>query len=436
MSEENGLTRELGFLQATAIGLGTMIGGGIFILPSIAAAQAGPASAISFAIGGGVSLLSALSHAEIATEMQDVDGGGYEYVCAALGTFLGNIVGWGMWIGLIFASAFYAVGFARYLTYFVGDLVLVIPAVILAVVLTGVNIYGAAKAGGLQEVIVIVLLIIIVSFVGVGTPNIEPETLTPLNPEGWGAVIATTGTVYVSLIGFSLIATAAAEIERPERNLPWSMIVSVIVPTILYVLVMIVSTGVLPRDELADSWIPVADVAHAYAGEIGAIVMVGGAVLATVSSANASILSASRVSIAMSRDRLLPHLLRSIHGRFGTPYRATLVTGFGIILFVVLGVGIDVLAEVASFMYLLTYGLVHVAVIRFRRSVDDYDPSFRIPDPLYPAVPILGVLATVAIITQMQPLVIAGSLVLIAAGVAWYGGYVRRQDETGLDARE
>lgn len=110
--------RELGFLDATSIGLGTMIGGATFILPSIAAAQAGPASSISFVIAGIVSLFSALSHAEVATDMQNTDGGSYEYVHRALRPILGSVVGWSMWVGLIFATAFYAIGFAQYLTYF------------------------------------------------------------------------------------------------------------------------------------------------------------------------------------------------------------------------------------------------------------------------------------------------------------------------------
>jgi amino acid transporter len=422
---DNDFERELGLLDATAIGLGTMIGGGIFILPSIAARQAGPASAISFAIGGGVSLLAALTHAELATGMQQSEGGSYRFTRRALGPLVGTVVGWGMWVGLVFATAFYVVGFAQYLSYFFDALPIAAVAIALAAVLVGLNYYGAAEASSLEDAIVILLLVLIVAFVGTSVPNVSGETLRPLNPNGWGAVLATTGTVYVAFIGFALIATATAEIENPARNVPLSMAAAVLVPTVLYVGVMIVSTGVLPADELHGSQIPVADVAAAYAGGLGAAAMVIGAVLATVSSANASILAAGRVSYAMGNDRMLTDWFHTVHERFGTPHRAILVTGVGIAALVGVGVGIDVLAEVASFMYLITYGLSHVALIQLRRNDEEYDPDFSIPDVLYPAVPALGVLATVAIMTQMKPTVVGGGLLVIAGGIAWYFTYVR-----------
>ena len=425
MSQNDGLDRELGLTEATAIGLGTMIGGGIFILPSIAAAEAGPASMISFLIGGFVSLLSALSHAEVATDMQDSEGGGYQYVHRALGSLAGSVVGWGMWIGQVFASAFYVVGFAQYLTFLFGELPIVGPALALAAALTALNYLGAAEAGWLEDLIVLTLLAIILAFVATGVPNVGFGQLRPFNPEGWTGVVTATGTIYVTFIGFGVIATATAEIKNPGRNLPLSMIASVVVPTVLYVLVMFVSTGVLSRQELAGSRVPVADVASQYFGEIGGLVMVIGAVLATVSSANASILSASRVGYAMGGDRLLNDRFHAVHERFDTPYRAVVVTGIAILLLVGLGTGVELLAEVASFMYLFTYGLVHLALVQLRRGSEDYDPEFSIPDILYPWVPVVGVFATVAIMTLMNPLVIVGGGALIVAGALWYLIYVR-----------
>lgn len=425
MTNDSSFERKLGAVEATTIGLGTMIGGGIFILPSIAAAQAGPASIVSFALAGVVSLLAALSHAEVATDMQQSEGGGYQYVHRALGPLFGSIVGWGMWVGLAFATAFYVVGFARYLTFFSGNLPVAPVATALAIALVALNYRGAAKAGELQDVIVAILLVLIVGFVVTGLPAVERETLRPFNPQGWGAVLATTGTIYVSFIGFGVIATAAAEIERPARNLPLSMVAAVVVPTILYMFVMLVSTGVLSVRELEGSRIPVAKVARVAVGRAGALAMVGGAVLATVSSANASILAASRVGFAMGKDRLLADWFGRVHERFGTPHRTVLATGVGIVAVVGVRVGIDVLAEIAGFAFLLTYGLVHVAVVRLRRGDEHYDPEFTIPGALYPAVPVAGVVATVAIMTQMSLLVIGGGLLLVAAGTAWYLGYVR-----------
>ena len=308
MSNGNGapeqeLARDLGFLEAYTIGVGTMIGAGIFVLPGIVAENAGPAGMISFLIGGAVSLLTALSLSELATGMPKA-GGSYYYVNTALGSFFGSVVGWSMWAGLMFATAFYMLGFGQYLTYFVplGSTGVAIAALLMAGLLVGVNYRGVKEAGSLQNLIVILLIGFILVFLAFGVFNIDWGTFRPFNPNGWGAVASTAATVYVTFIGFEVIATSAEEIKNPGRNLPLSMIASVLTPTVFYVLVMLVSTGVLPVAELAESYIPVADVAEGYLGVFGALMMVVGAVLATVSSANASILSAARVNFAMGRD--------------------------------------------------------------------------------------------------------------------------------------
>ncbi|WP_254832071.1 amino acid permease [Haloglomus salinum] len=443
MSEAEGagdqeLARDLGFLEAYTIGLGTMIGAGIFVLPSIAADQAGPASMVSFAIGGIVSLLAALSLSELATGMPRA-GGSYYYVNRALGPFFGSIVGWGMWGGLMFASAFYMLGFGRYLTFFLpmGATGVAIAALVMAAILTLVNYVGVKETGALQNVIVIALVGIIIVFIAFGLLNYDAATMGEFNPFGWAQVAATAGTIYVTFIGFEVIATSAEEIKNPSRNLPLSMLAAVVTPTLMYVLVMFVSTGTISRDLLINSRIPVAEVAAVFSDislagfNVGAAAMVVGAVLATVSSANASILSAARVNFAMGRDRILTNWLNQVHDTFRTPYRAILATGGVILLLIALNVEIGTLAEVASFSYLVTYALVHVAVVVMRRAdPSDYDPAFRIPDPLYPVVPVLGLLACVAILFQMDLVVQVIGVVIVGVGIAWYVLYARSRSRT------
>ncbi len=425
MSEESKLHRQLSFWDGTAIGLGTMIGGGIFVLPPIAAGQAGPASMISFAIAGLVSLLTALSVAELATDMP-VSGGAFRFIDRALGRFLGTIVGLGMWVGLLFATAFYAIGFARYLTFFYAGVPIPIAAALLAIALTAVNYRGVSETGSLQTVVVYLLVFLILGFIATAAPAVDSGNFLLFNPEGWGAVLATTGTVYVTFLGFQVIATAGKEIQRPARNLPLSILISVVVPTILYVLVMAVSTGVLTTAQLADSPIPVADVARDYAGPIGGLVMAIGALLATVSSANASVLSAGRISFAMG-EGILTGWMCKVHDQFRTPHCAILATGAGIVVLSLLNVGLAILAEVAGFVYLFAYALVHVALVRLRRSDANYDPDFEIPSPLYPAVPILGFLACLFIMFQMRTTVVLGGLAFLALSALWFLVYVRRR---------
>ena len=419
------LARDLGFLEAYTIGVGTMIGAGIFVLPGIVAENAGPAGMISFLIGGAVSLLTALSLSELATGMPKA-GGSYYYVNTALGSFFGSVVGWSMWGGLMFATAFYMLGFGQYVTYFWGDVPVAGLALVMATLLILVNYRGVKEAGSLQNLIVILLIGFILVFLAFGVFNIDWGVFRPFNPNGWGAVASTAATVYVSFIGFEVIATSAEEIKNPGRNLPLSMIASVLTPAVFYVLVMLVSTGVLPIQKLATSYIPVADVASQYLGTFGALMMVLGAMLATVSSANASILSAARVNFAMGRDNILTPWLNDVHPDYRTPYRAILVTGAVILGLIAMGVGIETLADVASFAYLVTYALVHASVFVMRRAdPEPYDPDFRLSGLAYPVVPGLGFLSCVVIVAQMRPIVIAIGGGILLVGITWYLAYAR-----------
>lgn len=423
------LARDLGFLEAYTIGVGTMIGAGIFVLPGIVAENAGPAGMISFLIGGFVSLLTALSLSELATGMPKA-GGSYYYVNRAMGGFFGSIVGWSMWGGLMFATAFYMLGFGQYLTFFYGNIPVAGSALLMAALLVGINYRGVKEVGAFQNIIVILLIGCILVFLSFGIFNIDWNVFEPFNPNGWGAVAATAATVYVSFIGFEVIATSAEEIKNPGRNLPLSMIASVLTPTIFYVLVMLVSTGILPIGELAESYIPVADVAREYLGPIGALMMVLGAVLATVSSANASILSAARVNFAMGRDKILSSWLNKIHSQYRTPFRAIIITGAVILGLIAFGVGLETLADVASFSFLVTYMLVHIAVIVMRRAhPEDYDPDFRIPDWAYPIIPIVGAISCLVIVTQMRPMVMVVGTGIILVGIAWYLFYAIKHAE-------
>ncbi|MDZ7849888.1 MAG: amino acid permease [Halodesulfurarchaeum sp.] len=432
-AEEGGLERTLGFLEAMTLGGGTMIGAGIFILPGIAARGAGPASSVSYAIAGFVALLAALSLSELATGMP-IAGGSYHYVNRALGGLFGSIVGWGMWTGLMFASAFYMVGFGQYI---VGP----IPGldgrqVVIALGLSGlallvaVNYYGTDESSALQNVMIGTETAIVLVFVAVGLFFIEGANLEPFAPTGATGVIATTGIVFVSFLGFEIIATVAGEIKNPSRIIPLSMILSVVSVTLLYVLVMLVSTGVVPIDVLGESPIPVSDVAAVSMGTVGVIGISFAAVIAAISSSNSSILAASRVIYAMGRDGLMSEWFNESHDRFYTPHRAILATGGVTALLIGIGLQVEsiiaLLAEAASFSFLVAYLLVHVSLVVFRRvNPDEYDPSFELPGPLYPLVPVLGLVLTVVVISQMATVIVLIGSGIIALGVGWYVVYAR-----------
>jgi len=441
MSDGGELERNLGPLEAMTLGGGTMIGAGIFVLPGVAAEHAGPASAVSFAIAGGVALLAALSLSELATAMP-VAGGSYHYVNTALGGLFGSVVGWGMWTGLMFASAFYMIGFGQYIVapvpFLDGRALVILLGLLGLAALIGINYYGTEESSKLQNVMIGSETAVVLVFVLVGLFFIDPTNLDPFAPSGMPGILATTGIVFVSFLGFEIIATVAGEIKDPGRTIPLTMVVSVVLVTFLYVLVMLVSTGVVPAQALGASLVPVSDVAVVYLGAAGVVGIVAAAVIAAISSSNSSILAASRVIYAMGRDDLMSDWLNVSHARFRTPHRAVVTTGAVTAGLVLLGLGVQeivaLLAQVASFSFLVAYALVHVALVVFRLADPaEYEPEWTIPGALFPIVPLGGVVMTVVVISQMEATVVVIGTGIVVLGMVWYLGYARSGAvETGL----
>jgi amino acid transporter/nucleotide-binding universal stress UspA family protein len=347
-----------------------------------------------------------------------------------------------MWTGLMFASAFYMIGFGQYLVaplpFLDGRVFIVLLGLVGLALIVGLNYYGTEESSQLQNLMIGAETVVVLLYVAVGLFFIEPANLDPFAPTGPSGIIATTGVVFVSFLGFEIIATVAGEVKDPGRTIPLTMLLSVVLVTILYALVMLVSTGVLPYESLGDSLVPVSDVAVVYLGSAGVAAIVAAAAIAAISSSNSSILAAARVNFAMGRDDLMSERLNVTHDRFGTPHRAILATGAVTGLLVTAGLGVEaivaLLAEVASFSFLVSYSLVHVALVVFRRADPDaYDPSFRIPDPLYPFVPVLGIALTLLVISQMAPVIILLGLGIVGLGVGWYVFHGRdRAFDTGL----
>jgi len=447
------LERTLGLTEALMIGIGTMIGAGIFVLPGPAADAAGPAIALSFIIGGGIALLTALSASELATAMPRA-GGSYHFINEGLGPLFGSIAGFGNWLGLAFASAFYVIGFGSYLGVLVGFVAtpptLALGPIVLSeaqlggllggLLFIGVNYVSTEETGNLQNIIVFGLLGILAVFSVLGALAADISTLTPFAPAGTGAILPGTALVFVSYLGFVKITTVAGEIKNPSRNLPIALVGSVLLVTLMYAIIMTIVLGVVDRGDIADSETAVADVAGLLFGEffglaglgIGLLTLAG--LLATASSANASILAASRINYAMGRDRIFSPKFNAIHGQFKTPYRAILLTGGFIILFVLIG-DIAVLAKAASVLHLVVYGLLNVALIVFREADGIiYDPPYTVP--LYPWVPILGAITSFGLIAFMQRAEIVLGLVFVLISIGWYFAYARSQttDESALAA--
>ncbi|MFB6082532.1 MAG: amino acid permease [Halanaeroarchaeum sp.] len=434
------LAKDLGPLAALTIGVGTMIGAGIFVLPGPAVARAGPLVAVSFVLGGAIALLTALSASELGTAMPRA-GGAYYYVNHALGPLFGSIAGWANWMGLAFASAFYMYGFGQYVGEFLavpglslGPLVLP-PAKVIALFgaafFVGVNYVGAKETGRLQNGIVITLVLILAGFTILGAFEADLSTLRPIAPFGYAPLLPTTGLIFVSFLGFVQITSVAEEIKAPGRNLPRAVIGSVLIVTLIYALVLVVLLAVVETPVVANNETAVVDVASRLAGPVGAAALLFGGLLATASSANASILASSRINFAMGRDGIVSPWLNEVHERFATPYRSIGLTGVFILAFIVFG-DVETLATAGSVLHLLIYGLLNVALIVMREvSPADYQPDYRVP--LYPATPIVGAIISFALIGFIEPLIILLSGAFVVFAVLWYVFYARsRSGTTGV----
>ncbi|NKE35580.1 amino acid permease [Natronococcus sp. JC468] len=446
MSDEE-LAKDLGPLAALTIGIGTMIGAGIFVLPGTAVADTGPFAAVTFVLGGVIALFTALSASELGTAMPK-SGGAYFYINHALGPLFGSISGWANWIGLAFASAFYMYGLGEYVNTLAG-----VPAVALgpvtleaaqliglvgALLFIGINYFGAKETGGLQIVIVLLLMGILALFTLVGLFNADIGTLTSGVPPGsTGEILPVTGIIFVSYLGFVQITSVAEEIKEPGKNLPRAVIGSVLIVTSVYALFLVVLLASVPTELVANNETAVVDAAVLLFGEysiagvglgfVGWILLLFGGLLATASSANASILSSSRINFAMGREKIVTPALNEIHPQFGTPYKSIAITGGLIVVFLLVG-NLELLSTAGSVLHLIVYGLLNVALIVMRETEPEgYDPDFEVP--LYPIVPIVGAVTSFALIAYIEPFVIQLSVAFVVFAGIWYFLYARSRVE-------
>ncbi len=417
------LRRELGFWSALTIGAGTMIGAGIFLLSGIAISLAGPAAIFSYIAAGIVCIVTAASAAELATGMP-TSGGDYFFVSRSLGPAFGAISGIGIWLSLTFAIAFYLVGMGEYLSEFL-PISPILGAVAGGILLTALNVIGAKESGGTQVVVVLTLIVILGIYAVGGLFNMDAANLTPFFPNGLSPVFAATALVFISFLGFVKIAAVSEEIKEPWKNLPRALIGSVALVTIMYVLIVLVTAGMFTQEEIEQINTPITVAAGQMFGPVGAAVMIFAGLLATTSSANASIMAASRINLAMARDHMIPRWLNAIHPKRLTPYRAILLTGILALLLLTID-SLETLAEIASVLQLYSYAALNIGCVILRGANPDwYKPSFRVPaTPFLQLFAALGCLAIILLSGLVAQAIILG---LIGVSLIWYFVWSRPQ---------
>ena len=438
-----GLERTLGVWGLTALGVGAIIGTGIFVLTGKAAAtSAGPGIVLSFVIAGIVSALAALCYAELASSVP-VSGSAYTYVYATLGEFVAWIVGWGLILEYALGAATVAIGWSGYFSDFLhatfgialpkaistnpfdGGIVNV-PASLIIVAISLLLVRGTKESAGVNTIIVAVKLAIVGFFIVIGVPHVNPANWHPFAPFGVGGIINGAGLVFFAYIGFDAVSTSAEEVRDPARDLPRGIIGSLAVCTVLYVVVSAILTGILPYARLnVPSPVSYSLIAIGL-GWAGAIVAIG-AIAGLTTVLLVMLYGQSRVFFAMSRDGLLPQVLSRVHPRFHTPYVSSLI--IGVVVAIVAGVGqLDVVANLVNIGTLAAFAMVSIGVVILRAREPGLSRGFRVP--WSPVVPILSALGAVALILKGLPfMTIASYLIWLVIGLVFYFAYGRRRSK-------
>jgi amino acid transporter/mannitol/fructose-specific phosphotransferase system IIA component (Ntr-type) len=415
------LKKEISLLGVFSIAAGTTLSAGFFLLPGLAAQQAGPALILAYILAAVPLIPAMLSVVELATAMPKA-GGVYYFLDRSLGPLVGTIGGIGTWLALILKVAFALIGMGAYISLFIPGLAITPIAVILALALGILNIFGAKKSGKFQIILVVGLLSILTYFIGGGLPQLNYEHFNNFFDAGADSIMATAGLVYISYVGVTKVASLAEEVENPERNLPLGVFLALGLSIVVYILGTTVMVGVIPMEQLMGNLTPVATAAKILFGEYGMIILSFAAILAFISVANAGTMSASRYPLAMSRDHIMPTYFRKL-GRFDTPVYSIVLTVAVIILLLVF-LDPTGIAKLASAFQLLMFALVSLAVIIMRESkIDSYDPGYK--SPFYPWLHIFGIISSLYLIAEMGALPILFSTALVIAGGLWYWFYAR-----------
>ncbi len=410
------------------VGIGAMIGAGIFVLTGLAVEISGPAAILAFALNGGVTAFTALSYAELAAAIPR-NGGGYAYVREVFSAPVSFVMGWTRWFTYMIAGSLYALGFSSNFIEFghIYGITLPGPPVLYALgavaVLVALNALSTEASGRGETAITLVKIAILVVFVGFGLTATQVNEFDPLFTNGALSVLPAMGLTFIAFQGYDLIATVTEEVENPQKNIPRAILLSVVVTVIVYLFVVFVAIGTLGADGLAGA----GETAIAQAAEgfmprfpligTGAALIAFGAVFSTISALNAVVIGSSRVAFAMGRERQLPAALGRFHYRYGTPLVAILASAV-VMLIAVVVVPIRIVGNLASLFSLLGFIIVNYALIRLRRRQPNLQRPFKVP--YYPLTPVLGIVCNLLLGLFIDPFTWVLALGWLAVGGGVY----------------
>ena len=399
------LKRTLGWFDLILLGLGAIIGTGIFVLTGVAAAEyAGPGLILSFVIAGLAVAFTALSYAEFASSIP-VSGSTYSYSYVAIGEIVAWIIGWVLILQYAFSIPTIALGWSGYFvgllnslgvhlpewatsSIFVSSTGLVnLPAMIIILLLTALLYFGTRESATINNIAVIIKISVILFFIFTAIWHVKPVNWTPFFPYGWNGVFSGAAIIFFSFIGFDAVSTAAEETKNPTRNLPIGILGSVGISTILYIVVVAILTGVVSYTQL-NTTAPVAMALSLIGLHWASGLISVGAITGITTALLVMIYGSARIFFAIGRDGLLPPVFTKLHPKYKTPHYSTLIVGISSAIMAGF-FPIGVLAELVNIGTMFAFIVVSIAVIIMRYTQPDLPRKFK--TPFVPLIPLLAI---------------------------------------------
>jgi APA family basic amino acid/polyamine antiporter len=444
------LRRSIGAFGLTALGVGAIIGTGIFVVIGKGAAIAGPALVLSFVLAAVTCTFSALSYAELSSAVP-ISGSAYTFSYATLGELVAFIIGWDLILEYGVSVAGVAVGWGGNVNEFLQAAfgfelptaiskspseggVFNIPAVFIVALITVLLTLGTRESATVNAVMVVIKLAILIFFVIVAFTAFNSGNFQPFAPQGAGGVAAAAGVIFFAYIGFDAVSTGSEESKNPGRDLPIAVIGSLLISTVLYVIVAIAAIGVAPIKTLTDSDAPLAAGLREGAGIpwAGGLLALG-ALIAITSVVLVIMYGQTRIFFAMCRDGLFPRRLAHVHPRFGTPARLTI--GFGILISLLAAfVPLGAIVELVNIGTLFAFVLVNIGVIVLRRTRPEMKRPFKVP--FSPVFPLIGIAFCIYLMAQLPGVTWLRFLIWLVVGLIIYFAYSRRHSRARLEAAQ
>jgi APA family basic amino acid/polyamine antiporter len=450
-TEEAGhqLKRSVSPVQLTAMGVGAIIGTGIFVVIGEGAGKAGPAVILSFVLAAVACTFSALSYAELASSIP-VSGSAYTYSYATMGELVAWIIGWDLILEYGVSVAAVAVGWGGNFNAFLNSAfgvklpiaisappekggVFNIPAVIIVLIITALLVLGVRESARTNLVMVVVKLAVLTFFIVVALLHFSTKNFTPFTPHGAGSVTTAAAIIFFAYIGFDAVSTGSEEARNPAKDLPFAIIGSLAVCTVFYILTSVGALGIAAPDQIKDSPAPLATALDQGAGmSWAAWILALGAVIAITSVILVILYGQTRIFFAMCRDGLLPPRFANVHPRFGTPATLTIALG-GLIAVLAALVPLGQIVELVNIGTLFAFVLVNIGVIVLRRTRPDMPRPYRVP--LSPIFPLLGVAFAVYLMRYLPLLTWIRFVIWLAIGMVIYAlyGYRHSRLRRGLE---